>query len=108
MPFNYKILGQSSTVPDTWVELYTVPVTKQAIGSTLSICNMSEEQTTISLAVRKGGDVLQNKHYIMCDALVKPNDSIFLSVGMSLDAYDIVQFKSESGSLAVSLFGVES
>lgn len=107
MPFNYKILGQASTVPDTWVELYTVPVTKQAIGSTLILCNREATQTKCSVAVRRGGDNLQPKHYIMCDTLLKENDSVFLSVGMSLSAYDIVQIISPSELISATLFGVE-
>lgn len=106
MPINYKVLGQVNPAASGLTTLYTVPSSTQAICSTLSICNLSVT-TTFRVAIRPSGAAIANQHYIAYDNYVNNNDSIMLTLGMSLNSTDVVSVYSASSGLAFSLFGTE-
>jgi hypothetical protein len=106
MPINYKILGQVNPTASGLTTLYTVPSGTQAVCSTLSICNFSTT-TTFRIAVRPTGEAIANKHYIAYDNYVNGNDSIMLTLGLSLGSTDVVSVYSASSGIAFSLFGSE-
>lgn len=103
----YKVLGQSNPSATTAVSLYTVPSSTSAVISTLSVANVSAQATTFRVAVRPGGETLANKHYVAYDAGIAANDSVLLTLGMSLAATDVVTIYAGSANLAFGLYGVE-
>jgi hypothetical protein len=107
MPAAYRVLGQSNPSANTDTTLYTVPAATQAVVSTLSIANISATSTTFRVAVRPAGATLANSHYIAFDAPLLGNDSIQLSLGVSLAATDVVTVRAGTANVAFSLFGVE-
>lgn len=106
MPQNYKVLGQSNPSATTLTTLYTTPSLTQAVGSTLSICNLGAS-TTYRVAVRPSGEAIANKHYLVYDGAVNAGDSILLTLGISLAATDVVSVYAGTANVAFSLFGVE-
>jgi len=102
----YKVLGQSAPGATSNTDLYTVPAATSAVCSTLSICNRGTS-TTFRVAVRPAGAVLANQHYIVHDAAVNQYDSIFLTLGVTLSATDIVTVYAGNANLSFSLFGSE-
>jgi hypothetical protein len=106
MAVNYKVLGQLNPSASGLTTLYTVPSSTQAVCSTLSICNLSIT-TTFRVAVRPTGAAIANQHYIVYDNYVNNNDSIMLSLGLSLGASDVVSVYAASSGLSFSLFGSE-
>jgi hypothetical protein len=106
MAINYKVLGQNNPSASGLTTLYTVPASTQAICSTLSICNLSTT-TTFRVAVRPTGAAIANQHYIIYDNYVNNNDSIMLTLGLSLGTTDVVSVYSASSGLSFSLFGSE-
>lgn len=106
MPQAHKVLGQSNPAATTLTTLYTVPASTQAIASTLSVANLGVS-TTFRVAVRPAGATIANQHYIVYDASVNANDSVYLTLGISLAATDVVSVYAGTASLAFSLFGVE-
>jgi len=107
MPAAYKVLGQSNPSATTATTLYTVPSSTSAVVSTLSVCNIGTSATTFRVAVRPAGETLANKHYLAYDASVAGNDSILLTLGISLATTDVVTVYAGTANLAFSLYGSE-
>jgi membrane protein YqaA with SNARE-associated domain len=106
MPTTYKVLGQSAPAATTNTDLYTVPAGASAVCSTLAICNRSAS-TTFRVAVRPAGAALVNPHYIVFDNWVNQYDTVFLTLGVTLAAGDVVTVFAGAANLSFSLFGSE-
>jgi hypothetical protein len=107
MPQTHKVLGQSNPSSATLTTLYTVPSGTQAIASTLTNCNQSSTAGTFRLPVRPGGASIVASHYIAFDSAVAGNDAVFLTLGLSLNAGDVVSVQASSASQSFNLYGVE-
>lgn len=108
MPAAYKVLGQSCPANTSDANIYTVPASTSAVISTLSIANISNAAATYRVAVRPAGASIANQHYIAYDAGVAGNDSVMLTLGLSLAATDVVTVRaSAANALAFNLFGSE-
>lgn len=107
MPSANKVLGQSTPSASTDTTLYTVPSATQAVASTLSICNTTAAAVTYRVAVRPAGASIATQHYLVYDASVAANDSVLLTLGITLAATDVVTVRASAVNLAFSLFGVE-
>jgi hypothetical protein len=108
MAFTYKVLGQSAPSATTNTDIYTVGAEKQAIISTLVVCNRSSSIRTYRIAVRPAGATLANQHYIAYDVTVGASDSTNLSLGMTLGPADVVTVYASTTDLSFTLFGSES
>lgn len=108
MPAAYKVLGQSCPTGTSNVDIYTVPASTSAVVSTLSIANITNAAATYRVAVRPAGASIASQHWIAYDAGVAGNDSVMLTLGMSLAATDVVTVRaSTANAVAFSLFGSE-
>lgn len=107
MPQTHKILGQSNPAATTLTTLYTVPASTQAIGSTLSICNLSSSAANYRIAVRPAAASISNSMYLVFDAPVGANDTVVLTLGLTLADTDVVSVYASTANVAFSLFGVE-
>ena len=102
----YKVLGQSAPSGATDTALYTVPSGTSTVVSTLSICNRGVS-TTFRTAVRPSGATLANQHYIVYDNYVNAGDAVFLTLGITLAATDVVTVRAGTADMSFSLFGSE-
>jgi glucose-6-phosphate dehydrogenase assembly protein OpcA len=107
MAINYKVLGQSAPSATTATTLYTVPAATEAVASTVFVCNRGSSATTYRIAVRPAGATLANQHYLAYDATVGGNDAVAITVGMTLEATDVVTVYAGNGDLSFNLFGSE-
>jgi glucose-6-phosphate dehydrogenase assembly protein OpcA len=107
MATTYKILGQSAPSATTNTNVYTVPSATQAVISTITITNRANTSATYRIALRPNGDTVANQHYIAYDATVPANDTIALSLGLTIDAADIVTVYASSANLSFGIFGSE-
>lgn len=107
MTTTYKVLGQSNPVANTDVDLYTVPAATATVVSTVAVCNQSTAQLTYRLAVRPAGVTLAAQHYLAYDAVLYPNDTVALTIGLTLAATDVVTVQASSAAVSFSLFGSE-
>lgn len=107
MPAAYKVLGQLNPSATTLATLYTVPASTSAVASTLSVCNIGTSAATYRVAVRAAGASIANQHYIVYDAAVGGNDSVLLTIGLSLAATDVVSVYASSANIAFNLYGSE-
>jgi len=107
MPAAYKVLGQSNPSATTLTTLYTVPASTSTVVSTIVIANLSTSAATFRVAVRPAGAGIANQHYLAYDAAVAANDSVFLTLGVSLATTDVVSVYASSANVAFAAFGSE-
>jgi hypothetical protein len=107
MATSYKVLGQSQPTANTDTTLYTVPSSTETVISTVAVCNLGPAPTTYRLAIRPNGATLANDDYIVYDASVAPQDTVTLTLGLTLDATDIITVRSFSGLVSFNAFGSE-
>lgn len=103
----YKVLGQSAPSATTATALYTVPSATEAVISTISVCNRGSASGTFRLSVRPNGAALANQHYIAYDATVASKDTVFLTVGATLDASDVLEVYASTGDFSFNAYGSE-
>ena len=107
MAATYKVLGQVNPSATTATTAYTVPSATETVISTITVANFGPAPATYRLAVRPNGATLENKHYIVFDSSVAPQSTDTLTLGITLDATDVVTVFSSSASMAFNLFGSE-
>ena len=107
MPNTYKVLGQSNPSATTATTLYTVPSATSAVVSTIMVCNQSAIAGSFRIAVRPAGATLASEHYIAYDVAVPANDSIALTMGVTMAATDVLTVYASSAAQSFSAFGSE-
>ena len=107
MPTIYKVLGQSAPSATTLTTLYTVPSATDTVVSTIAICNQAGTSATYRIAVRPAGAAIANQHYIVYGATVAASDSVLLTLGITLDATDVISVYASSATMSFSAFGSE-
>lgn len=105
----YKILGQSAPSANTVTTLYTCPSSPstQTIISTIAICNRATFDSTYRISVRPSGESLANKHYVVYDSEVLANDTITLTLGITMSPGSILEVSANTANLSFSCFGSE-
>jgi hypothetical protein len=106
MATTYKVLGQSNPAATTDTTLYTVPALTETVVSTITVANLGTTGT-FRVAVRPAGASIANQHYIVYDATLNANDSITLTLGLTLDATDVITVRASNTSFAFQAFGSE-
>lgn len=107
MPTNYKVLGQSAPSATTDTTLYTVPSATETIISTIVIANRAASAGTYRIAIRPNGATLANSHYVAFDVAIAANDSTALTLGITIDAADVVTVRASSADMTFTAFGSE-
>ena len=111
MATTYKVLGQVATATlgaTTEGTLYTVPTSTQTVVSTVAVSNQAATSATYRIAVRPSADgSTASKHYVVYGATVAANDSVLLTLGLTLAAGDKIQVYASSATMSFSAFGSE-
>lgn len=107
MATTYKVLGQSAPSATTATTLYTVPSATQTIISTIAVCNRANTNGTYRISIRPDGATLANQHYIAYDTAVGANNTTMITVGITIDAGDILEVYASSANFSFSAFGSE-
>ena len=107
MATTYKVLGTSNPSATTATTLYTVPSSTSTIVSTINICNQNNNTATFRIAIRPAGASLAANHYIAYDTVIPGNDSIALTMGITLATTDVITIYASSAYLSFLAFGSE-
>jgi hypothetical protein len=107
MASTYKVLAQSAPSATTNTDVYTVGSGKSAVVSTITVCNRAASAATYRIAIRVAGATIANEDYIAYDATVPANDTISLTLGVTLAATDVVTVYASTANLSVNIFGSE-
>jgi len=107
MPIAYKVLGQSAPSATTNTDIYTVTASTQVVISSIVVANRAASATTFRIAVRPNAATLANQHYIAFDTAIAANDIVALSLGITVDAADVVTVYGGNANLTFNLYGTE-
>jgi hypothetical protein len=103
----YKVLGQVAPAATTATAIYTVPSATEAVVSSIAVCNRSAVGVTFRLSVRPNGATLANQHYLAYDAGIAANDTMILTIGVTMDAADVLEGYASTGDLTFHAYGSE-
>jgi hypothetical protein len=107
MATTYKVLGQINPTANTATTLYTVPAATQTVVSTIAVCNQAATASTFSLAVQPAGAAITAKHYLNYQTPIPGNDTITITIGLTLGNTDVISANVGSGSISVHAYGSE-
>jgi hypothetical protein len=107
MATTYKVLGQVNPSANTLTTAYTVPTSTEAVISTIVVTNTGPTATTYRIAIRPNGAASSIGQYIAYDISIPTLDSLALTLGVTLDAADIISVESYSGLVNFHIFGSE-
>ena len=107
MASTYKVLAQSAPSATTNTDVYTVGSGKSAVVSTITVANRDTSSATFRIAIRPAGATIANQHYIAYGVSIPANDTISLTLGVTLGATDVVTVYASSANLSINLFGAE-
>jgi hypothetical protein len=107
MALTYKVLGQVNPVANTSATLYTASSSGGAVVSTLHMCNLGNTATSFIAAVRVAGASTSTQQYLSYNTPLLANDSISMTIGITLALADVVTVSSTSSYVAFNLFGSE-
>lgn len=108
MPTVYKVLGQSNPAATTLTTLYTVPSATETVISSIVVANLTASAATFRIAVRPNGAAIANSQYVAYDVTVGASDSTALTLGITMDAADVLSVYASTANLAFSAFGSEN
>lgn len=107
MATTYKVLGQSNPTANVLTTVYTVPAATQAVISTVTVCNQSANAATFSLAVQPANAAISSEHFVNYNTPLPGNDTITLTIGMTLGNTDVLSANVSTGTISVNVFGSE-
>lgn len=103
----YKVLGQVADASANDVTLYTVPSSTETIISTIAVANREAAENTFRIAIKVNGGSVANEDYINYNTTIGANDSIYLTLGLTLDAADVISVGASDANVTFSVFGSE-
>lgn len=104
----YKIVGQAAPSTTSNVDLFTVASAHHNIVSTLVIANVTATAATARVYARIGGAAAATSNAIMYDVTIAANSTNAFTLGISMNATDVLTVQSGTGSaLTFTAFGVE-
>lgn len=103
----YKVLGQSAPLATANTDIYTVPSATETVISSIAVCNRSTSPATYRVAVRPDGAAVANQHYLAYDVTVNANDTTIMTVGLTMNAADVLTVYASSANLTFGVFGSE-
>ena len=106
MATTYKVLGQVAPSATTATSLYTVPASTEAIISTITVANQTTAGT-YRIAIRPDAESLAAKHYISYDVALPANSTHTYTIGVTLNATDVITVYASSASQSFNAFGSE-
>jgi hypothetical protein len=103
----YKVLGQSNPAATTLTTLYTVPSSTEAVVSSITVANISASTITYRIAIRVNGASIASAQYLVYDASLAANTTTAYTLGLTLDAADVVSVYASDTNAVFQAFGSE-
>jgi hypothetical protein len=108
MTIAYKVLGQSAPTTTSNTTLYTVPVGRSAVASSLTITNTTSGLPTCRIFIRIASAAAATSNALVYDTIIQANDLNPLTIGLTLSAGDVITVQSSiANALTFQLFGSE-
>lgn len=107
MTTTYKVLGQLATTANTEANVYVVPAANSTVISSVTVCNQALTSATYSLLIKVANAATTGKQYLVYQSTVPGNDTIFLTLGLTLGAGDVLAANVNTSTVSVNAFGSE-
>ena len=107
MATTYKVLGQSDPAITTATTLYTCPASTQTVISTIVVCNRGAASGTYRISIRPNGATQADEHYIVFDTVAAAVSTTAYTLGLTIDAADVVTVYSSTSDFSFNAFGSE-
>ena len=98
---------RSSPAATTNTTLYTVPAATETVINTMVVCNRGAAMT-YRIALRPLGAALADAHYLAYDGNLGANESLWITVGITMIATDLLIVYASHGNSSFQAFGKES
>jgi hypothetical protein len=106
MAVAYRILGQSAPgTTTTTICGNGSPTSGAIVVSTLIICNRAATNKTFRVSARPNGTALANQHYLAYDTVVPANDTIIMTLGITLASTEVLEVYGSDTNVSFSAFG---
>jgi hypothetical protein len=79
----------------------------ETVVSTIVIANRDSSAGSFRLSVRPNGAAQADQHYIAYDVPIAANDSTTLTLGITMDAADVLTAYCSSADMSINVFGTE-
>lgn len=97
----YKVVQAQGTA---LTDLYTVPSGKNAIISSLTVCNYGTATVSYDLRVRPAGATAADIHYLAAGVSIPENQTAFITAGIALGTADVVSVQSTGTAVTFMAF----
>jgi hypothetical protein len=105
MATTYKRSGvQGTSSVDTYATLYTVPASTSSVISTIAICNTASAAATYRIGFDDTAGTPTASEWLVYDATVSGNDTIALSLGVSIEAEKYIRVSSSADTVTFQAF----
>lgn len=105
----YKVLGQLAAAATTEEGLYAVPASSSTVVSSIVVANRGTTTATYRLAVKPtAATTLATNHYLAYDVSLAANDSVALTLGITLAATNAIRTYASNANLTFTAFGSEN
>jgi hypothetical protein len=78
-----------------------------SVLSTIVVANRAASSATYRIAVRPNGATLANQHYLAFNVTVGASDSTTITLGITMDAADVLTVFASTADLSFNVFGSE-
>lgn len=102
-----KVLAQTAPSATTLTDSYTVPWATMTTISSVVVCNRGGTAATFRLSAAVAGAADATKQYLYYDVPLAANDTFIATIGLTLNATDVLRVYASNGNLSFNTFGVE-
>jgi hypothetical protein len=106
----FRVLGQIAPPANNANVVYTVASGRQAVVSTINICNQDAAARAFRVAVVSNAvsGTLTSNNYIAYETPIQANDSMALTLGVTMMGNDYIVVQANStANMSFSIFGSE-
>ena len=105
MPTAYKKAQvQGTAAVTTYATLYTTPSATEAIISSIVICNTAASSATYRIGFDDTAGTPGASEWLVYGATVGPNDTVVLTMGLSMEATKYIRVSSSADTVTFSAF----
>ena len=97
-----QVQGTSST--GTYATLYTTPAATEAVISSIVICNQASSDVTVRIGLDTTAGTPSASEFLVYDAVVAGNDTVALTLGITLQASQFIRISSSANTCSFSAF----
>lgn len=88
----------------TYATLYSTPAATVANISSIAICNTSSSSATYRIAIMGTEGTPSAENWLVYDGTVPGNDTIFLTIGISMSAQKYMRISSSANTVSFTAF----